>query len=484
MRNDFDAAFPGKSEMFEMLKSIPSVERIMQEPELRALVENGDMAREQILKAVRDVLENARQSILDGGEPSLSLAELACTSAALAVKSAKPRLVRVINASGIILHTNLGRAPLGESALAAMRRAAGYCSLEYDLARGERGSRSACVEYLLKELTGADSALVVNNNAAAVLLALTALAKDREVVVSRGELVEIGGSFRVPEVMAQSGALLKEVGTTNKTHISDYERAIGPNTGLLLKVHASNYKIVGFTASVSLDELAALGRRCGAAVMQDLGSGCLTDLSAYGITDEPTVLDAVKSGADLVTFSGDKLLGGPQAGVIVGRAQAVSACAEHPLFRALRPDKVTLAALEAVLSEYLNSEKAFRCIPVLSMLAKSVEQLDREAKLLADEIVEGLGEAAEVSIVEGASEAGGGALPTHPLPSRIVSVRPTALSAAAIEQSLRNHEPPIIARIQRDAILLDPRTLAESDAEIIRSALAAAFSAAANSGTN
>jgi len=470
--------------MLEMLKSIPSVERIMQTPEINALVENGDMAREQILMAVRAVLEDARQSILDGEEPSLAPAELARASAALAAKNAKPRLIRVINASGIILHTNLGRAPLGESALAAMRRAAGYCSLEYDLELGKRGSRSACVEYLLKELTGADSALVVNNNAAAVLLALTALAKDREVVVSRGELVEIGGSFRVPEVMTQSSALLKEVGTTNKTHLRDYERAIGPNTGLLLKVHASNYKIVGFTASASLDELAALGRRCGIAVMQDLGSGCLTDLAACGIKDEPTVRDAVKSGVDIVTFSGDKLLGGPQAGVIVGREQAVSACAKHPLFRALRPDKVTLAALEAVLSEYRNTEKAFHRIPVLSMLSKPAEQLDREAKLLADGIAERLGDAAEISVVEGASEAGGGALPTHPLPSRIVSVRPAALSAAAIEQSLRNQEPPIIARIQRDAILFDPRTLAEGDAEIIQSALAAAFSADANSGTN
>ncbi|MHB8765636.1 MAG: L-seryl-tRNA(Sec) selenium transferase, partial [Deferrisomatales bacterium] len=325
----------------ELLRRVPAVERVLQEPAAVAALGADGLPRAALVQAVRAVLGEARARLRAGEAPDLAPDRLAAASLERARDAVAPRLMRVVNATGVVLHTNLGRAPLAPEAVEAMVRAAGYCNLEYDLARGRRGHRHDAVEGLIRELTGAEAALVVNNNAAAVLLGLAALARGREAVVSRGELVEIGGSFRIPEVMAQSGALLREVGATNKTHLRDYEQALGPETALLLKVHTSNYRVLGFTAEVSLADLAALGRRRDVAVMFDLGSGCLADLGRLGLEAEPTVQEAVAAGADLVTFSGDKLLGGPQAGVLVGRRGAVEACGRHPLMRALRPDKVT-----------------------------------------------------------------------------------------------------------------------------------------------
>jgi L-seryl-tRNA(Ser) seleniumtransferase len=356
-----------------------------------------------------------------------------------------------------------------------MGRAARYCNLEYDLAAGGRGHRRDLVAGLLRELTGAEAALVVNNNAAAVLLALAALASGREVVVSRGELVEIGGSFRIPEVLAQSGCTLREVGTTNKTHLRDYERVIEPQTALLLKVHTSNYRVLGFTASVSTGDLVALGRRHGVPVVEDLGSGCLVGLDYLGLEHEPTVPEVVAAGVDVVTFSGDKLLGGPQAGLLVGRRDALDACARHPLMRALRPDKVTLAALEATLALYRDPETVWRRVPALALLGLDPRELRARAEGMATMLRERLGERAQVTSSEGASEVGGGSLPLQKLPTWLVEVRRPDRGVSRLEAALRRHRPPVIARIREDALVFDPRTLGPGEEHIVADALVAAL---------
>jgi L-seryl-tRNA(Ser) seleniumtransferase len=382
----------------------------------------------------------------------------------------------VINATGVVLHTNLGRAPLACEAVAAMDRATGYCNLEYDLERGTRGHRHDLVEDLLRQVTGAEAGVVVNNNAAAVLLALAALARGREVVVSRGELVEIGGSFRVPEIMAQSGCTLREVGTTNKTHLADYERAIGPETALLMRVHTSNYRILGFTAAVATDELVALGSRHGLPVLEDLGSGCLVDLGPLGLEREPTVQEVVAAGVDLVTFSGDKLLGGPQAGLLVGRREAVAACARHPLMRALRPGKATLAGLEATLALYRDPGAAPRRVPVLAMLAQDPRELRARAESMAAGLRSALAEGARIEVKQENSQVGGGSLPLQKLPTWVVVVRREGGGVSRLEAALRRYRPPVIARIQEDALLLDPRTLRPGEEETVVAALTSAFS--------
>jgi L-seryl-tRNA(Ser) seleniumtransferase len=333
------------------------------------------------------------------------------------------------------------------------------------------------ISALLRELTGAEAGLVVNNNAAAVLLALTALARGREVIVSRGELVEIGGAFRIPDVMAQSGARLKEVGTTNRTHLRDYEAAIGPDTALLLKVHTSNYRIEGFTAEVALEQLVELGRRTGIAVMEDLGSGSFVDLSRFGIGREPTVGQSVASGADLVTFSGDKLLGGPQAGLLAGRREAVEACSSHPLMRALRPDKLTLAALEATLALYRDPTRCLERVPTLRRLLRSPPELEAQARLLGELVAERLAGQAEVAVRPDVSEAGGGALPVVELPTWVVEVRLLRKSLSCVEERLRRHDPPVIARLHEGALLLDVRTLGPGEDRLVAQALAEASSA-------
>jgi L-seryl-tRNA(Ser) seleniumtransferase len=384
----------------------------------------------------------------------------------------QPHLRRVINATGVVIHTNLGRSLLPPEALENIRAAAGtYSNLEFDLETGERGSRHAHVERLLRELTGAEAAMVVNNNAGAVLLALTAHARGREVIVSRGQLIEIGGSFRLPEVMEQSGARLVEVGATNRTRISDFRGAVSEETAMLMRAHPSNYRIVGFTEETPLSEMSALAQERGLILLDDLGSGVLIDLGKYGLPPEPTPAQSLSDGADLVTFSGDKLLGGPQAGIVVGRSDLVRGMASHPLARALRSDKLTLAALEAVLRLYLDPDDVVERIPTLAMLTLPPDELKRRARKLA-KAIGAVSEAFEVEVAEDFSQAGGGSLPATSIPTWVASVASRRLTANQLEERLRAGDPPIIVRISEDRVLLDPRTLAGDEYELVRLAFA------------
>jgi L-seryl-tRNA(Ser) seleniumtransferase len=390
-----------------------------------------------------------------------------------AVRSAmQPNLRRVVNATGVVIHTNLGRSLLAPEAVENLSVVASrYSNLEYDLDRGRRGSRYMAVRDLLCEITGAEDAMVANNNAGAVLIGLETIAKGRTVVVSRGDLVEIGGSFRIPDIMAKSGAVLKEVGTTNRTHLRDYEHAIDANVGLLLKVHWSNYSIVGFTAQVPLRELVELGARHGIPVMEDLGSGTFIDFARYGLLKEPTVQASVSSGADIVTFSGDKLLGGPQAGILVGRRKIIETIRKNPLNRALRIDKLTLAALESTLRLYRDEAQAVAAIPTLRMLTEPEDAIQARAEDLARRL-QGLADPRlHIEIVRLASKAGGGSLPLLELPSRCLKVRIDGLTANRLELKLRFNEPPIIGRIEDDAFLIDARTLQADEGPIIASVL-------------
>lgn len=388
--------------------------------------------------------------------------------AELAQTLAKPRLRRVINATGVVLHTNLGRAPLAAEARLAIDAAAqGFTNLEYDLERGERGSRHDHLRALLCELTGAEDAIVANNNAAATVLGLAALATGKDVVVSRGELIEIGGSFRLPEILALSRGSLVEVGTTNKTHARDYERAMGPATGLLLKVHRSNFALVGFTAEVSAEALVAIGRARGVATMIDLGSGMLIDRQSqrrWGLPDEPTVRDAVESGADLVTFSGDKLLGGPQAGIIVGKASAVDAARKHPLMRALRPDKLTLAGLGATLGLYRAGR--VEAVPVIAMISCKVEDLRARAVALAALIA---APRLAIAIEPCVGTVGGGAMPTAELASFAVTI--SGASPDVLDRQLRRADVPVIGRIDAGKLWLDVRTIADDEIHLVATAV-------------
>jgi L-seryl-tRNA(Ser) seleniumtransferase len=376
----------------------------------------------------------------------------------------RPSLKRVINATGVIIHTNLGRAPLSERVLKEIFDIARhYSNLEFDLVKGKRGSRYVHVEEILKEITGAEAGLVVNNNAGAVLISLNTLAYGKEVIVSRGELIEIGGSFRMPEVMKWAGCILKEVGTTNKTYIKDYENAITENTALLLKVHKSNYEIVGFSHEVLTEELVSLGKKKGLPVMEDLGSGCFVDFSKYGLKKEPTVQDVVKTGVDLVTFSGDKLLGGPQAGIIVGKKEIIEKIRKNPLNRALRIDKMTLAGLEATLRLYRDENLAIEHIPVLNMILKSKESLKKSAKKLLNSLKKLNFSELEFKLIETVGKTGGGALPSLELPSFAVAVYSKKESPQKLQKLLRENSPPIIVRIEEDLLLMDVRCLFKED---------------------
>jgi L-seryl-tRNA(Ser) seleniumtransferase len=448
------------------------VHRVLAEPLLRDL--EAQWGHQRVAEAVAESLEQLRRdlSLTAGGGPldarPPSPAAVARQAADRLAALARPRLRRVINATGVVLHTNLGRAPLSAEAIEAVRATAGrYSNLEMDLERGERGSRYAHVDALIRRLTGAEAALVVNNNAAAVLLALAAVAAGREVVVSRGELVEIGGAFRIPDVMAQSGARLREVGTTNRTRADDYRRAVGPETAALLKVHQSNFRIVGFTEEASVAELSGVAHETALPLLHDLGSGSLVDLAPFGLTGEPTVQGALADGADLVTFSGDKLLGGPQAGVICGRAAWVALCRRHPLNRALRIDKLTLAALEATLRAYLHPEAALRSVPALRALTRPADELRRDADELALDLGRRVGGGAEVAVVEESSRAGGGSLPDATMPSWCVAVAPADTSLDDLVRRLRSGDPAVVARVQDGRLLLDPRTLLPGDAEAL-----------------
>jgi len=409
-------------------------------------------SRPLLVSAARSALARAREEIKAGADPGDLVGRVELELAA----TREARLRRTINATGVIIHTNLGRAPLAQEALERVRAvAAGYSNLEYDLGEGGRGSRQDHVAPILRRLTGAEAALVVNNNAAAVLLALAALAEGREVLVSRGELIEIGDGFRIPDVLARSGARLREVGTTNRTRAADYERAIGPETALLLRVHQSNFRVVGFTEQPRLAELVRVGRAHGLPVVDDLGSGVLVELE-----DEPSARDALAAGADLVCFSGDKLLGGPQAGIIVGRGELVERLRRHPLQRALRADKLTLAALEATLALYLEPESAARRIPVLRMLVEPVEAVEARAERLSA-IVGG-------EVEQTVGRVGGGALPLAELPSFACAVE------EELAEPLRRGEPPVVALVRDGRCLLDCRTIADSEVDEVASAVTAA----------
>lgn len=434
--------------------------RLAKLPAVHALADEAATAPRWAAIAAAQRLIAARRAVILGGSqdsPEIAAADVA----ALAAELARPALRRVINATGVVLHTNLGRAPLAAPARAAIDEVArGYSNVEYDLAVGERGSRHDHLRVLLRELTGAEDAIVVNNNAAAMVLGLAALASGKEIVVSRGELIEIGGSFRLPEILALSRGTLVEVGTTNKTHAKDYEQAIGPATGLLLKVHRSNFAIVGFTSEVLPEHVVAIGRARGIATMIDLGSGMVLDRATqrrWGLPDEPTIAETIASGADLVTFSGDKLLGGPQAGILVGTHAAVEAARTHPLMRALRPDKLTLAGLAVTLALYRDGRA--EAVPIVGMIARSSEELRAAANALASAIGEVAGLVIEVEPCT--STVGGGAMPTAELPSFAVTLR--GRGADELDRALRAAPVPIIATIADGRVWLDVRTLAADE---------------------
>jgi L-seryl-tRNA(Ser) seleniumtransferase len=422
---------------------------------------------------VRERLDALRRQIrsgaLDEGAVRAELAGLLAWVDKEAGARTASTIRPVINATGVILHTNLGRAILPEAATRRMEEVSrAYTTLEYDLGKGVRGSRSSHLDRVLGLLFPGKGFHVVNNNAAAVLLALNTLAEGKEVIVSRGELVEIGGSFRIPDVMRKSGAILREVGTTNKTRLQDYERAIGPKTGLILKVHPSNYRIVGFTAQAALEDVAALGRRRKVPVLMDQGSGNLIDLTPHGIRNEPTVFDVLAAGADVVCFSGDKMLGGPQAGIIVGRSDLVKPMKENSLTRALRVDKVSYAALEAVLLEYARGT-AGTSLPALRMVTMRPEEIESRARRLAESVASRAGDALTISIAPGQSLSGGGSAPEEGLPTSLLVVSARGKTARALGEALRRHSTPVIARIEEGKVLLDLRTvLAEQDDELIR----------------
>jgi L-seryl-tRNA(Ser) seleniumtransferase len=457
--------------MKELLRKLPAVDEVLKEKIAQQWLENHP--RVLVLDAIRTALAARRKAVLQAtdqdsvrklDEQFFSPAAILDHAGDILKQLSEPSLHPVINATGVVVHTNLGRSILSEKAVERIVEVSrSYSNLEYDIAAGERGKRYVHVEGILMRLTGVEAATAVNNNAAAVLLCLNTLASGKEVIVSRGELVEIGGSFRIPDVMERSGAKLREVGTTNKTHLKDYEKAINENTGLLLKVHTSNYKIVGFTKEVSPEELVALGKKHNLPVMWDLGSGSFVDLSTYGAGDEPTVQQAVDSGVDVLTFSGDKLLGGPQAGMILGKKAYLDPIRSNPLARALRIDKLTLASLDATLSQYLDMEKAVREIPTLWMLTQPLSEIERKAKLMADALNNISNNELSITIQDDTSQSGGGALPTGNFPTKTVCIRHERLSENQIELRLRLGKPHIITRIKEGMVIFDPRTLNDEE---------------------
>ncbi len=451
-------------------RRLPSVDRIISEERIKQLQES--YPHELLVELIRQHLHQVRSSIA-AGNPCPSIDEVVESIYAQVHALESPSLRPVINATGVILHTNLGRAPLSKEAAGAMDAVANtYCNLEFDLDTGKRGSRNAHSERLLCQLSGAEAALVVNNNAAAVLLALTALAKKKEVIVSRSQAVEIGGGFRIPDVMRQSGARLVEVGTTNCTYIADYEQAITPRTAALLRVHSSNFRITGFTQVVAFEELVTLGNRRGVAVFDDLGSGCFMDTTKYGLDPEPTVQQSIASGAGLVFFSADKLMGGPQAGIILGRKEFIDRLKKHPLTRALRIDKITLAGLIATLVHYLKGEAVSK-IPVWRMISAPLGEIERRAMRWAQSLP------VSARVIEGETMIGGGSLPGGTLPTRLVAIggdkRKGRNIAQVLSQRLRCQETPVVGRISDNVLLLDPRSVLPEEDEIMLEALRAAM---------
>ena len=444
-----------------LLRELPSVDRVMTHPAAAPLLER--FSRPFVTETLRGLMDELREAIKSGrGLPPHRLQDESIITdlEKKLTRAARPGMVRVVNASGTILHTNLGRALLSEAAAAAVGLAARHpVNLEFDLHRGRRGQREEAIESLLRELTGAEAAAAVNNNAAAVLLGLNSMAEGKHVIVSRGELIEIGGSFRIPEVMAKSGAVLREVGTTNRTHPRDYAEAIDENTGLLLKVHTSNYRVVGFAAEVELKDLVAIGREHGVPVMEDLGSGALVDLSRMGLPREPLVAERVAAGADVVTFSGDKILGGPQAGLVAGRKSWIERMNRNPLKRALRCDKLTLAALEATLRSYVQSPDLLREIPTLRAFSRPLDEIAEGGNRVLPLLRERLGPDYEMEMVDSTCQIGSGALPTEEIPSKGIAVRGRDMSADQVARVFRGADPPIVGRIHSDRFILDLRTV-------------------------
>ena len=461
-----------------LLRLLPKVDdciHTLQQQEILA-----EVSLKSLTRLTRLYIDQVRQDILRGVELSSGDMEqdrFISRMIDFIQHKQRIRFRRVINCTGVIIHTNLGRSILPKQTMDALYDAgARYSNLEFDLETGERGSRYSLVEELLCELTGAEAGLVVNNNAAAVLIVLETLAKGKEVIVSRGQLVEIGGSFRIPDIMSRSGADLVEVGATNRTHLRDYENAISENTGLLLKVHCSNYRIIGFTKEVDNQELVTLGRQRDIPVVEDLGSGCLVDLSRFGLMKEPTVQEVVASGVDVVTFSGDKLLGGPQAGIIVGRKKIIDTIKKNPLNRALRIDKFTLSGLESILRLYRDEPAALETIPTLAMIAAPVEVVDKRARRLLRRLRRDLKEQCRFSIVDSTSRVGGGAMPEQNVPSRSVALEPVHLSVNELERALRKQEIAVVGRIEDDRLLLDMRTVMDDELALIHKSLVQIFS--------
>lgn len=456
------------------LRRLPAVSRVLQDERVQeAIAEHG---RELIVDCVRETLDRLRERLKEGGTAPTDLSLVVQEALQAVERWRTPTLRRVINATGVVLHTGLGRAVLAKAACRAVAEVAqGHSMLEVDRDTGERGDRIEHVRELLRRLTGAEDATVVNNNAGAVLLAVTVLAQGKEVIISRGQLVEIGGMFRMPDIIAQSGARLVEVGTTNRTRLSDYERAITPDTALLVRCHPSNFRIVGFSEEVPAADLASLAHRHNLPVLDDVGSGCLVDTERFGLEHEPTLQESVQAGCDVVTCSGDKLLGGPQAGIVLGRKEMVQRIRRHPLHRALRVDKLTLAALEATLRLYLDPERAVQEVPVLRTLATPADDVKRRARRLKQRLQSILpAEGITVRLREGESAVGGGSLPGQQLPTTLVCVRLSDGNAHQLARALRWQEPAVFTRIEQEEVVIDPRTLLEGEMETLVQAVARA----------
>ena len=451
-----------------LYRNIPKVDVLLENPQIVKLIKKYhrdvivDIIREEINKLRTFIKENDDISLIE--EKTNQLVENITKSTE---KIYSYNLRKVINGSGTILHTNLGRAIISKKHANYLSEVVtNYSNLEYNLEEGKRGERYSHFEKLICKITGAEAAMAVNNNAAAVMLVLSSMAKEKEVIVSRGELVEIGGKFRIPDVMKSSNAHLVEVGTTNKTHLEDYSDAITENTGALLKVHTSNFKILGFTESVSVEELSKLSKEKDIPIIEDIGSGVLIDLSKYGLEYEPTVQDSIKAGVDIVSFSGDKLLGGPQAGIIVGKKKYIDKMKKNPLTRAFRIDKFTATVLEMIFHEYLNEENAIKNIPVLSLITKDIKEIEKSAKKLYAKL-SNLKDAADIKVEDTLSQIGGGSLPTENIKSKCISIVPKNISTASLEEQLRLNENPVVARISDDKLIIDMRCILEDEIEIL-----------------
>ena len=451
-----------------LFRNIPKVDVILEKPEIIKLIEQYH--RDVVVDAIREEIDKLRSFIKENNDIDLieeKINNLVENITSNVKKVYSYNLRKVINGTGTILHTNLGRAIISKKHADYLSDVVtSYSNLEYNLEEGKRGERYSHFEKLICKITGAESAMAVNNNAAAVMLVLSSMAENKDVIVSRGELVEVGGKFRIPDVMKSSNAHLVEIGTTNKTHLEDYEDAITENTGALLKVHTSNFKILGFTESVSIDELCKLGREKDIPVIEDIGSGVLIDLSKYGLEYEPTVQDSIKAGVDIVSFSGDKLLGGPQAGIIVGKKKYIDKMKKNPLTRAFRIDKFTATILEMIFHEYLNEEDAIKNIPVLSLITKDIKEIEGSANKLYEKLSD-IKDVANVEIEDTLSQIGGGSLPTERIKSKCVTIIPKNISTAALEEKLRQGENPVVGRISDDKLILDMRTVLEDEIDIL-----------------